>query len=429
MGILIKNGTILDPVNGINGRKADILVEDAKIVRIAEGIPSAGHDVFDAAGSYVVPGLIDMHCHLREPGREDEERIQTGTRSAAMGGLTAVAAMPNTNPVIDSLVGVKFVQMLAAREGAVNVHPIAAITKRMEGEELTEIGDLTAQGVVGISDDGLCVMNAELMRRALEYAKMFDIPVIQHSEDKSLAEGGAMHEGAVSIKTGLKGIPSLAEEIIVSRDIQLSRYTGGRLHVAHVSTKGSVELIRQARKQGVPVTCEATPHHFTLTHECIETFDSNYKVNPPLRSKEDVEAIIEGLRDGTIDAIASDHAPHTVFEKEQEFDYAPCGMIGFETMVPLVFTELVHKGRLTAFQAVEKLLAGYAILNIRTEGLREGGLADITVIDPGFEFVYRKEDIVSKSCNSPFLGRTFRGAPVLTMVRGRTVMKDRKILL
>jgi len=429
MGFLIKEATLLDPINSENGSVRDILVENGRIVRIGENIQTKGHEVFDCKGKYVTPGLIDMHCHLREPGREDEEKIQTGTRSAAMGGFTSVAAMPNTTPPVDSVLGVKFVQMLATREGIVNVYPIAAITKKMEGEELTEIGDLTAQGAVAISDDGLCVMNAELMRRALEYSKMFDIPVIQHSEDKNLSADGMMNEGEISLWLGLKGIPSVAEEVIVSRDILLAKYTSGRLHVAHVSTKGSVELIRKAKQEKIKVTCEVTPHHFTLTDSCLKTFDSRYKVNPPLRSEEDREAIIEGLKDGTIDAIATDHAPHTIFEKEQEFDYAPFGMIGFETAVPLVFTELVHKKILSPYVAIKKLLEGYKILNIRNEGLREGARADITVIDPDFVFTYKKEDIISKSCNTPFIDREFRGAPILTMVGGRVVMKERKILL
>ena len=429
MALLIKNGTIIDPINGIDNKKLDILIENGIIAKMGTGLsPASGAEIHDASGQLVCPGFLDMHCHLREPGREDEEKISSGTRAAAAGGFTSIAAMPNTNPIIDTVLGVRFIQMLAEKEGVVNVYPIAAITKKQEGEELTEIGDLFDEGIVAISDDGVSVMNAELMRRALEYCKMFNIPLIQHAEDKNLSEGGTINEGLISTMTGLKGIPSIAEEIIIARDILIAKYTKARLHITHISTKGAVELIRNAKKQGVNITCDCTGHHFSLTDEKLRTFDSNYKMNPPLRLAEDVDAIIAGLADGTIDAIASDHAPHTIFEKEQEFDYAPFGIIGLETLVPLTFTNLVNTGKLTAFQAVEKFTKNpYAILNIKNDGLKENAVADITVIDPKCGFTYTKEDIVSKSCNTPFIGTKFLGAPVLTVVKGNIVMKSRKI--
>jgi dihydroorotase len=430
LGILIRNGTLIDPITRQVDKQSDILISGDRISGVAPSIkPGPKDEVFEAKGMFVTPGLMDMHSHLREPGRADKEKVYTGTRSAAMGGLTAVAAMPNTDPPIDSVVGVKFLQMLAHKEGAVRIYPIAAITKARAGEELTEIGDLVEEGAVAVSDDGQSVMNAELMRRALEYCKMFTIPVIQHSEDSHLAEGGQMNEGSISAVTGLKGIPSSAEEVIIARDILLAKYTGGHLHCAHVSTKGAVELIRRAKNDGVNVTCEVTGHHFSLTEESLRSFDTNFKMNPPLRTAEDVKAVIEGLKDGTIDCIVSDHAPHTIYEKEQEFDYAPFGIIGFETLVPLAFTHLVHTGIMKPVDVIRKFLAPYKILNLKCEGLKEGAEADITVIDPNLEFTYKKEDIVSKSVNTPFIGTKFKGAPVLTIVGGQVVMKDRKILI
>jgi len=430
MSLLIKNGVIVDPLNGILEKKLDLLIEGTRVKKIATGLSAGPSDeVFDAKGMIVAPGFIDIHTHMREPGREDEERFYSGTRAAAMGGFTSIAAMPNTTPVIDSVVGVKFVQMLAEKEGVVSVYPIAAITKRQEGEELTEIGDLVDEGAAAISDDGLCVMNSEVMRRALEYARMFGVTVIQHAEDKYLAEGGMMNEGQVSLRIGLKGIPPVAEESVVSRDVLLARYTSGRLHIAHVSTRGTVDIIRAAKKQGINVTCEATGHHFSLTDDMLVEFDSNYKMNPPLRTKDDVDAVIAGLGDGTIDCIVSDHAPHTIFEKEQEFDYAPFGIIGLETLVPLAFSRLVSTGKLGIVKTVEKFLNGYKILNIPFEGLKEGARADVTVVDPAREFVYSLDSIVSKSRNTPFIGTKFTGSPVLTVVNGRVVMKDRRLLV
>jgi len=431
VNLIIKNGIIVDPFNNIEHKKADIKIENNFIVQISDSIlPDKDFQVYDAKGCYVTPGLFDMHAHLREPGREDKEKFSTGTRSAAMGGFTEIAAMPNTIPPIDNVTGLKFVQMLAEKEGVVHVHPIAAITKGQKGETLTEMGDLFEQGAVSFSDDGYSVQNAELMRRALEYAKMFNVPIIEHAEDKNLAEDGMINEGYISTLTGLKGIPSVAEDIIIARDLLLAEYTQAKLHIAHVSTKKSVELIREAKKKGVAVTCEVTGHHFSLNEELLSSFDSNLKMNPPLRSQEDVEAIIEGLQDGTIDAIVSDHAPHTIFEKEREFDYAPFGIIGFETLVPLTFTNLVHSKKLSVYEAITRFTKNpYSILNLTSQGIGEGAIANITVINPDLELEYKKEDIVSKSCNSPFIGKTFKGWPVLTVVEGKVIMQDRKILV
>ena len=431
MNLIIKNGIIVDPFNNVENQKADIKIENNIIVQVSDSIsPKKSEQVYDAKGCYVTPGLLDMHGHLREPGREDKEKISTGTRSAAMGGFTEIAAMPNTIPPIDNVTGLKFVQMLAEKEGVVHVHPIAAITKGQKGETLTEMGDLFEQGAVAFSDDGYSVQNAELMRRALEYSKMFNVPIIEHAEDKNLAEGGMINEGSVSTLTGLKGIPSVAEDAIIARDLLLAEYTQAKLHIAHISTKKSVELIREAKKKGVSVTCEVTGHHFSLNEELLSSFDSNLKMNPPLRSQEDVEALIDGLKDGTIDAIVSDHAPHTIFEKEREFDYAPFGIIGFETLVPLTFTNLVHTKKLSVYEVITRFTKNpYAILNLSSQGLVKDAIANISVINPDLELKYNKEDIVSKSCNSPFIGKTFKGWPVLTVVEGKVIMQDRKILV
>ncbi len=430
MNLIIKNGIIVDPFNNIEEKKADIKIQDGLITEIGTVHPDKNDEVFDAENCYITPGLFDMHSHLREPGREDKEKISTGTRSAAMGGFTEIAAMPNTTPPIDNVTGLKFVQMLTEKEGVVHVHPIAAITKEQKGQTLTEMGDLFEQGAVAFSDDGFTVQNADLMRRALEYSKMFNVPIIEHSEDKNLAEGGMINEGYISTITGLKGIPSAAEETIVARDILLAEYTQAKLHVAHISTKGSVELIRNAKQKGISVTCEVTGHHFSLTEDLLTSFDSNLKMNPPLRTKEDVAAVIAGLQDGTIDAIVSDHAPHTIFEKEREFDYAPFGIIGFETLVPLSFTHLVHTKKVSVYELIKKFtLNPYQILNIESQGVVKGAGANITVINPELELVYKKEDIVSKSCNTPFLNQKLKGWPVLTIVDGKIIMKNRKILV
>ncbi len=424
---LIKNGLVVDPANKLQGIR-DILVDGGVIVEVVEQIEkTAVMQVIDAHGWIVTPGLIDMHVHLREPGLEAKETIASGTRAAAMGGFTSVACMPNTQPVVDSLALVEAVKGIAAREGVVNVWPIGAVTKGSEGKELAEIGDMVRGGAVAISDDGKPVGQAEIMRLALEYSSMFGIPVISHCEDTSLAQEGVMHLGAVATVLGLKGIPAAAEEVMLARDLILAEAAGARLHAAHISTKGSVELIRAAKARGVWVTCEVTPHHLSLTDEAVQGYDTSTKVNPPLRSMDHVLALRQGLAAGIIDVIASDHAPHAQEEKAVEFNAAPFGLVGLETAVPLIM-DLVRSGELELSRAVEALtLQPARILGIERGSLTPGLEADLTIIDPELELTLAAGDLVSKGKNSPFLGRRLRGFPVLTMVKGRVVMQDRKI--
>ncbi|HWI55303.1 MAG TPA: dihydroorotase, partial [Desulfobacteria bacterium] len=343
MRLLIRGGRVIDPANEFSDI-ADVLVENGKIKDIGLNLNAAEAEIIDAGGKLVVPGLIDMHVHLREPGLEAKETIATGTRAAAMGGFTGVACMPNTKPVIDNQALVEFIKSRAASAGVVNVFPIGAITKGSDGNELAEIGDMKMAGAAAISDDGHPVMNAQLMRLAMQYAKMFDMTVVSHCEDINLVADGVMNEGYYSTIFGLKGINRLAEELMVAREIMLAELTGARVHIAHISTAGSVELVRQAKRKGLKVTAEATPHHFSLTDEAVGSYDTNTKVNPPLRGEDDVKAVKEGLRDGTIDVIATDHAPHAQEEKDVEYNYAPFGMVGLETAVGLAFRELVEPG-------------------------------------------------------------------------------------
>lgn len=423
MNIVIKNGRVIDPGNKFD-RIADIMLSDGKIVQIKPKIkyPKKKTKVIDAKDKVVVPGLIDMHTHLREPGHEEEETIATGTRAAASGGITSVCCMPNTHPVIDNQTAVEFILLKARNEGVVNIYPIGAITKGLLGQELSEIGELKTAGVVAISDNGNPIANALIMRRALEYAKMFNLTVISHCEDKSLTEHGVINEGKVATSLGLRGIPKEAEEIMVSRDIILARLTSGKLHIAHVSTKGSVELIRKAKKQGINVTAETCPQYFILTEEIVKesNYDTNTKVNPPLRTKEDVESIKAGLRDGTIDCIVSDHAPHTEEEKNKEYELAPFGMIGLETLLPLVITYLVKPKVLTLTEAIAKMTINPAkILSIPRGTLSIGSPADITIID--LDEKRKIESFISKSQNSPFKGYTLQGFATHTIVNGKIV--------
>lgn len=427
--ILIKNGTLVDPVK-LESQVTDLLIENGRVSKIGMNLESAGAEIIDAKGWLVSPGLIDMHVHLREPGREDEETIANGTRTAALGGVTTVACMPNTQPPIDNRAGVSLILAKAQQEGAVNVFPIAAITKNMAGEELTEFGDLKAAGAVAVSDDGVVVMNSEVMRRALEYSIAFDLPVIQHAEDKILAGDGVMNEGYWSTLLGLRGIPSVAETSIVARDIMLAEMTEARYHVAHLSCQHSVELVRNAKHKKIKVTCEATPHHFTLTDEAVQSFDSNTKMNPPLRSEQDRKAVIGGLQDGTIDVIASDHAPHSPEEKEQEYDRAPFGIIGLQTLLPLTFTELVHKKVLSPEQALAKLTINPArILGIDRGYLAEGAVADITIIDPDKTFMVTKDWLHGFCKNTPFIGMQLHGQAVYTIVAGKIIMREGELLV
>ena len=433
MKLVIRNGRVVDPKNGID-KRLDILVENGKIVKIGEPTQFRPGDVtratvtIDATGKMVTPGLIDMHTHLREPGREDEETIASGTRAAAQGGFTSICCMPNTQPVIDSVSGVKFILTTAAQEGVVNVYPIGSITKGQKGEELAEIGKMRIAGIVGISDDGKPVMNAQIMRRALEYAKMFNLTVISHCEDLNLSLDGVMNEGFISTVLGLQGIPRQAEEIMVARDIALVELTGGKLHLAHITTRGSVELIRQAKKKRIRVTCETAPHYFSLSEEDVQGYNTNTKINPPLRTKDDIKALCEGLADGTIDCIASDHAPHLDVEKDLEYNMASFGIIGLETTVPLVLTNLVRKEILGLSEAIAKLTINPAnILGLEKGFLSIGSDADLTIIDLDLKKKIGKE-FTSQSKNSPFIGEELSGFPVATIVAGKVVMEDGKLV-
>jgi dihydroorotase len=418
--LLIKGGRIIDPAGGTDG-VGDLYVKDGKVAA-PDKAPAKPDVTIDATGLIVVPGLVDMHVHLREPGNEEEETIASGAESAAAGGITSCACMPNTEPAIDNEAAAEFVILQSHRARKSNVFPIGAVTKGRKGEQLSEMGGLVRGGAVAFSDDGDPVSSAEILRRALLYSKMFDKPVINHCENRELAGSGVMNSGMVSLILGLPGMSSASEEIMVARDLALAEITGGALHVAHVSTAGSVELIRRAKEKGIRVTCEATPHHFTLTDECVETFDPNYKVNPPLRTTADVEAIKAGLADGTIDAIASDHAPHTDEEKDVEFSFAPFGIIGMETLLPLVVTELVRPGTITLARAVELMSTNPAgILRLDRGTLSPGAVADIAIIDTDSEWEIDVNAFRSKSRNCPFHGRRVFGRAVTTIVSGEVV--------
>ncbi len=426
MKILIKNGFVVDPSQKLE-KKLDLLIENGKIIKLLSKINrSKGAKVIDAKNCVVCPGLIDIHTHLREPGHEEEETIATGTRAAAAGGITTVFCMPNTHPVIDNQTTVEFILLKAKKEGVVNVFPVGSITKGILGEELSEIGELKKAGVVGVTDDGEPVMNSKIMRRALEYSKMFNLPVISHCEDKNLSKDGVINEGLISTLLGLRGIPSQSEDIMVIRDIILSSLAGGKLHITHISTKKSVEYIRRAKKEGVNVTCDTAPHYFVLTENYIKgkklehVYDTNAKMKPPLRTQEDVDAIIEGLKDGTIDCIASDHAPHTLEEKSKEFDLAPFGIIGLETLLPLSVTFLYKKNKMSLLKLISKFTTNPSkIFNLKCGCLKEGFVADVTIFNPEEEFLVKK--FVSKSCNSPFLGWKLKGKIKYTICNGKIV--------
>ncbi|HWG54175.1 MAG TPA: dihydroorotase [Gemmatimonadaceae bacterium] len=422
--LLLSGGTLLDPSRTLNER-GDLLIVDGKIARVGGRIdPGEDADVLDCSGAFVSPGFIDVHCHLREPGREDVETIATGARAAAAGGFTAVCAMPNTEPVTDNQAAVGFITRQALRAQAARVYPIGAISVGQKGEALAEFGEMVGAGAVAVSDDGRPVASAHLMRTALEYAQTFGIPVVDHCEEPTLALGGSMNEGVMSARLGLRGIPSEAEEIMVIRDILLARRTGGHVHLAHMSTKGSVELIRWGKERGINVTAEVTPHHLTLTEEAVGAYDTQAKMNPPLRTADDVAALREALRDGTIDVVATDHAPHHYDAKEREFADAPFGIIGLETALALVVTELVETGILDFPALVDRMATRPArLFHLPGGTLEEGAVADVTVFDPTREWKVDPTRFLSKGRNTPYAGRTLRGRALYTIVDGRVVYR------
>lgn len=425
MSILIVNARVVN-ASGESSVACDIRIDNGRIDRMAPQISRNSEQIIDAAGKLVLPGFIDLHVHLREPGREDKETIATGSQAAVKGGFTSIFCMPNTTPAIDTAQVVQYILDQARKVGLVNVYPVGAITKGRAGVEITEMMDLRRAGCLGLSDDGRGLMNAGLMRRALEYARMSGLLIMQHCEDETLSNKGAMNESAVSTLLGLKGDPLVSETVIIARDIELARYLSARVHFMHISSARSVELIRRAKSEGVPVTCEATPHHFSLTEELVKTFNTAAKVNPPLRGREDVAAIRAGLKDGTIDCIATDHAPHTQEDKEVEFDAAPPGLIGLETAFGLVVKELVHPGVLTMPQVVERMSAAPArIMGLESKGVIAAGKdADIVIVDMNREWTVSREDTVSKSKNSPFLGQRLNGRVVATICGGRVVYEE-----
>jgi dihydroorotase len=428
--LLLRGGRLLDPAAGHDG-VADVLVRDGVVAAVGRGSGAAGAEVVDCDGLVVSPGFVDLHVHLREPGREDAETIETGSRAAALGGFTAVCPMPNTDPVADNAGVVEMVAARGREVGLVDVFPVGAVTLGQRGDELAELGTMahSAARVDCFSDDGKPIREARLLRLALEYARAFDAVIADHAEDPSLTDGAQMHEGEVSAILGLRGWPAAAEEMVVARDLLLAELTGGRLHLCHLSTGGSVELVRAARARGVRVTAEAAPHHFTLTDEAVRSFDPVFKVNPPLRSKADVEAIRAGLADGTLDAIATDHAPHAREDKEVEWAAAPPGMLGLETALALTVTELVEPGDLTLAQAVERLTAGPARCR-RLPGhggpLTPGAPANLTVFDPAARWTVTAAGLASRARNTPYEGRQVRGRVLHTLLRGAFTVRDGK---
>lgn len=448
--LLLAGGRVIDPANQLDAL-ADVLLRDGKIAAVGPNLAAAAGnaEVFDASGLVVCPGLIDLHVHLREPGQTQKESIATGTAAAARGGFTSLVCMPNTAPAIDNAGTVALIHERAARDGVVNVIVAGAITKGIAGEELAPIGGLKRAGVVAITDDGHCVQNNELMRRACEYAKMFDLPVMDHCQDYSLVTTGVMHEGRWSTSLGLQGWPSAGEEMIVARNILLAELTGAQVHCQHLSAAGSVALIREAKKRGVPISGEACPHHFTLTDAAIAgsekfwaedgkgiasfqsqisnspewpPYDTNFKMNPPLRSARDREAILEGLADGTIEILCSDHAPHCGFEKEVEFDYAPFGITGLENELALSLMQLYHPKRLSLSDVIAKYTSAPAkLLKLNRGTLSVGAAADVTVLDPDAEWTFERADTASKSFNNPFYGWPLKGRALATIVRGKVV--------
>ncbi|MCD8048790.1 MAG: dihydroorotase [Clostridia bacterium] len=421
MDKIIKNGHVIDKKNALDA-KLDILISDGMIVKIGENIEKEGAEIIDAEGMYVSAGLIDMHVHLREPGYEYKEDIESGTAAAAAGGFTAVCPMPNTNPVCDNAVTVRYIKEREREAAHCRVFPIGAVTKGLKGEELAEIGEMKKEGIVAISDDGRPVSNGSVMRRAMQYADGFDLQVISHCEDLSLLDGGQMNDSVTATLMGLRPIVPAVEEAMVARDILIAEHEGKKIHIAHVSTKNSVDLVRQAKKRGVKVTCETAPHYFVLTDKAVEGFDTNAKMNPPLRDESDREAIIEGLCDGTIDCIITDHAPHHIDEKRVEFEKALNGIVGLETSLGLSITYLVKSGRMTLGEMLEKMTYNPShILNLDLGEIAVGKIADLTIFDPDEEWVVDVNKFHSKSKNSPFDGFKLQGKAHKTLIGGEII--------
>jgi len=419
MQLIVRQGRVVDPTQKLN-KIVDIGIEDGRVAEVASRIRKRGRKEIDARGLVVCPGFIDMHVHLREPGREDSETIESGTSAAARGGFTGVACMPNTNPVNDSEAVTAFILERARNASRIAVYPIGAITKGSQGETLAEIGEMHRTGIVAISDDGRPVQNSQVMRRAMEYSCIFGLPVIDHCEDRELAAGGCMHEGYYSTLLGLRGINPAAEEVHVVRDCVLARQTGAQLHIAHISTRESLAAVARAKKEGVRVTCEVTPHHLLLTDAQVTSYDTNMKMNPPLRSKEDVDALVQGLCTGVIDALATDHAPHNINDKMLEFDRAPFGVVGLETAVSLILDRFVRPGLIGLERLVELFSTNPArILRLERGTLAPGSWADLTVLDCERQSEVRSAEFLSRSRNTPFEGWKLKGGPAITIVKGR----------
>jgi len=423
MTTLIKNGRVIDPASNTD-RLADVLIVDGLVAGVAPNLSAPHAETIDATGMIVAPGFIDMHVHLREPGFEHAETIESGSRAAAAGGFTSICCMPNTKPVNDNATVTSYIVERARAKAIVNVFPIGAITKGSAGEELSAIGGMKEAGAVAISDDGQPVTSSRVMRRAMEFARSYDLPVIDHCEDLVLSAGGDMHEGAQSVRWGLRGIPAAAEDIMVARDLLLAQLTGARCHIAHISTRNAVAMVAYARRGGVKVTCEATPHHFALADREMAPYDSNYKMKPPLREPDDCAAVVDGIVAGAVDAIATDHAPHAGSDKMQEFERCPFGIIGLDTAVALALEVLVRPGRISLNKMVELFTTGpEGVMRLGRGTLAPGAPGDVTVFSTDLEWTYDVNQSFSRSRNSPFHGRTFRGGPVATVVNGRTVWR------
>lgn len=428
MKLLIKGGRVINPSQSFD-EIADVLVEEGRIQKVGKNLPAEDAEVYNAAGKIVTPGLIDMHVHFREPGQEAKEDFLSGSSAAAAGGFTTVATMPNTTPVVDTAALVRSMTARAEKVGKVHIRIIGAVTKGQKGEELAELGDMIEAGAVAFSDDGHFDPSAKVLLNAYDYLHTFDKVIINHEEETSLVEEGVMNEGARSAMLGMKGRPTVAEDIATARDVLLAEYAGARIHVAHISSAGAVDIVRQAKKRGVRVTAEVTPQHLTMTDDLVQLSDSSTKINPPLREQKDVDAVLAGLLDGTIDAIVTDHSPHAPEEKDREYMYAPSGFPGLETAVGVLFTDLVHKGKLSIPLLIERMTAGPArAFKLDAGTLDEGAAADITVIDPELAWMVDGEKFYTKGSHSPFIGRELKGKPVLTVVDGKIVMRDGRVL-